>query len=59
MSLFTSPVASADVPAGLHLYHQRHGGIFVAQNLHMSKKRSNFAAQNFFYVYQLKKISAI
>lgn len=55
MSLFTSPVASADVPAGLHLYHQRHGGIFVAQNLHMSKKRSNFAAQNFFYVYQLKK----
>ena len=59
MNLFTSPVAPADVPAGLHLYHQRHGGIFVAQNLHMSKKRSNFAVQNFFYVYQLKKISAI
>lgn len=33
MSLFTSPVAPADVPAGLHLFHQRHGGIFVAKSL--------------------------
>ena len=45
MNLFTSPVASADVPAGLHLYQQRHGGIFVAKNLHMSKKSSNFASK--------------
>lgn len=61
MNLFTSPVAPADVPAGLHLYHQRHGGIFVAKSLqntlfkwNISKKLlnpnflSNFAAQNCF-----------
>ena len=56
MSLFTSPVAPADVPAGLHLYHQRHGGIFVAKNLHMSKKSSNFASK---ILFSMKKLSIL
>ena len=56
MSLFTSPVAPADVPAGLHLYHQRHGGIFVAKNLLMSKKSSNFAGK---ILFSMKKLSIL
>lgn len=56
MSLFTSLVAPADVPAGLHLYQQRHGGIFVAKNLHMSKKSSNFASK---ILFSMKKLSIL